>query len=266
MNIWEHVVRTGDWGAEFRYTPAVVEILKQRKIFIGHFEPLTAGGGGVSFSKDVFLEPYVTFFSNITEVSNMGAFSYCWTPLPQDVKMGRYCSVSAGLQVFGPRHRMEYATTCPAIDSYLGLIEAHNDFNNGQFDRSGCSFDLQPAPVIEDDIWIGQSVALSRNITIGTGSVVGACAVITKNVDPYMVVAGNPARVIRPRFPEKLIERLLQSKWWEYDIRVLKVCDYKDPEKFLDDFAKWKEFSKPIPYKPEKITFRHILNDLMDRM
>jgi len=81
-----------------------------------------------------------------------------------------------------------------------------------------------------------------------------------------MIVGGVPAQVIRPRFNEKIIDRLLQSKWWEYNPQIFQLCDYKNPEKFLDEFEELKHKKAATLYSPEKTTYRHILNNIMDKL
>ena len=68
--------------------------------------------------------------------------------------------------------------------------------------------------VIENDVWIAANVCIKQGVTIGTGAVVGAGSVVTKDVPPYAIVAGVPARIIRYRFNEETIQKLLDSQWW----------------------------------------------------
>lgn len=76
--------------------------------------------------------------------------------------------------------------------------------------------------VIGNDVWIGDRVFVKNGIKIGTGAVIGAGAVVTKDVPPYAVVAGVPAKVIKYRFSEAVIEKLLASKWWRLDDSLIK--------------------------------------------
>ena len=71
--------------------------------------------------------------------------------------------------------------------------------------------------MIGNDVWIGTRVMLLGAITIGDGAIIGAGSVVTKDVPPYAVVAGNPARVLHYRFPQEIINKLLEIKWWNHD-------------------------------------------------
>ncbi len=95
----------------------------------------------------------------------------------------------------------------------------------------------KPRPVLQHDVWTGNDVIIGRGITLHTGSVIGAGAVVTKDVPAYAIVGGSPARVIRKRFADRTIERLLESRWWERHPGVLFDHDITDPDRFLDQLA-----------------------------
>lgn len=76
--------------------------------------------------------------------------------------------------------------------------------------------------IIKNDVWIGDNVIILPNVTIGNGAILGANAIVTKDVAPYSVVGGNPAKVIKKRFSEDKIQELLASKWWEWDQETIK--------------------------------------------
>ena len=83
--------------------------------------------------------------------------------------------------------------------------------------------------IIGNDVWIGQRVVVKSGCRIGDGAVVGAGAVVTKDVPPYAIVGGVPAKVIRMRFSEDIIERLKEIKWWDYsDDRLKAIGPYMD--------------------------------------
>ena len=94
--------------------------------------------------------------------------------------------------------------------------------------------------VIGNDVWIGQGVLIKPGVTIGNGAVIGMGSVVTHDVPAYAVAAGNPARVIKMRFPAELAARLEASAWWDLSSDVLKRCApyMNDPEVFLEEVKK----------------------------
>ena len=70
--------------------------------------------------------------------------------------------------------------------------------------------------VVGNDVWIGMNATIMPGITIGDGAIIGACAVVASNVEPYSIVGGNPARPIRKRYSQQIIEELLDIRWWDW--------------------------------------------------
>ena len=105
------------------------------------------------------------------------------------------------------------------------------------------------SPVIGHDVWIGASAAILPGVTIGTGAIVGANSVVTRDVGPYEIVAGNPARLIRKRFSDEVIAGLLESEWWQYRFTDFNDLPLDDPAAFLPLFQKRKADLEP--YRPE---------------
>ncbi|SMF13265.1 Acetyltransferase (isoleucine patch superfamily) [Alteromonadaceae bacterium Bs31] len=130
------------------------------------------------------------------EMFVLGAFA-------PSVRIGRYVSVGKGVRVFTQNHPIDWVSTHPYF------YERH--FGHVREDL------LEPATtVIEHDVWIGQSAILLPGCKrVGTGAIIGAGAIVTKDVPPYAIVAGSPAKVLRYRFDELLREHLLASRWWE---------------------------------------------------
>lgn len=94
--------------------------------------------------------------------------------------------------------------------------------------------------IIGHDVWIGHSVIIKQGVTVGTGAVIGMGSIVTKDVAPYAIVAGSPAKEIRKRFNNEIIQKLLESKWWEFsDEKLHKYAAYfKEPEKFISELEK----------------------------
>lgn len=146
-------------------------------------------------------------------------------------EIGRYTSIASNVTLGGARHPMERVSMSPAF--YAGRDSIKTKF---------AEFDLPPPTkiIIGHDVWIGKSAIVLPGVTIGNGAVVGAGSVVTKDVPPYAIVAGNPARLIRFRFSEGVIEKLQASQWWQWpDSKVKKLAPYFDKvEAFLEESEK----------------------------
>lgn len=93
---------------------------------------------------------------------------------------------------------------------------------------------------IGNDVWIGNNVVIFDGVKIGNGAMIRTNALVTKNVEPYTIVGGIPAKVIRPRFTEEQIDFLMEFSWWDYDINWLKdnINRFDNVESFVKFFSK----------------------------
>lgn len=160
--------------------------------------------------------------------SNLGPHSFCGYDCDITyADIGSFVSIANGVVIGGGRHPMEWVSMSPVF--YEGRDSVKAKFSTHKRDPV-------KKVVIGHDVWIGRSAIVLPGVEIGVGAVVGAGAVVTKNVPAYAVVAGNPAHLIRYRFSESVIQRLLNSKWWELpDDRLHDLGQYfTDVEKFLE--------------------------------
>ena len=128
----------------------------------------------------------------------------------RNAEIGRYCSISWDVTIGAMGHPMESVSTHAfSFRKKFGLSE--NDY-----------FLKHEKVIIGNDVWIGCNVVIMPGIEIGNGAVIGGGGIITKNVRPYEIVAGNPAKHLRFRFSDEIINRLLGIKWWEWDDRIIK--------------------------------------------
>jgi len=121
--------------------------------------------------------------------------------------IGKYCSIGSGavfMMAGNQGHRMDWVSTFPFY--YQANI----------FQSSKNAYKKTKDTTISHDVWIGSETMIMAGVTIGSGAVVAARAVVTKDVPPYAVVGGNPAQVIRYRFDDETIAKLLKLKWWEW--------------------------------------------------
>ena len=120
--------------------------------------------------------------------------------------IGAFCSIANRVSIGGVRHPTEFVSTSPVFLS-------HKDSVKAKF--AGHDYLPVVRTVVGNDVWIGEGAFLKAGITIGDGSVIGMGAVVTKDVAPYSIVGGNPARLIRLRFEQEIVDVLLKMKWWE---------------------------------------------------
>jgi hypothetical protein len=137
--------------------------------------------------------------------------------------------------MMGSKHPSDWISTSPfsyAPEPLLGLRAYFADREITTFNV----FDFPQDPLqveVGHDVWIGAGVLLNRKIKIGTGAIVGARSIVTKDVPPYAIVAGAPAKIVRYRFPEAVVERLLALEWWRYGPEVLCALDVREADGFI---------------------------------
>jgi len=122
------------------------------------------------------------------------------------LKIGAYCSIANDVEIIlGGYHRTDWVTTYP----FSVLWPSARHLNGHPWNKGDV--------VIGNDVWIGSGVLILSGVTIGDGAVVAARAVVTKDVAPYTMVAGNPARPTKKRYDDDTIARLLRVRWWDWD-------------------------------------------------
>jgi virginiamycin A acetyltransferase len=124
--------------------------------------------------------------------------------------IGKFCMIASGVEFImnGANHLTDAVSAYPFAAFGGAWAEA----------MRGKSYPSRGDTVVGNDVWIGYRAALMPGIRIGDGAIIGAYSVVTKDVAPYAIVGGNPAREIRPRFSPGHVERLLQLRWWDWDI------------------------------------------------
>ena len=258
----EELLFDTDHAVGLRLSPRVRAALAARRI--GIRPPETALADHVIFPKAVTVEAYASFPNQI-EFYDLGAFSYAETDeYLGRVKVGRYCSIASDVEAFGERHPSEWVTQSMVTYDfgYPGIRYGHEDFGGGLPSPASFPDRHGGALVIGHDVWIGRHVQIARGLTIGHGAVVAAGSVVTRDVPPYTIVGGVPAKVIRPRFPEAIAEALLASAWWDCAPTALWACDFTDPAGFPERLAEARAEGRVQPFDPLRTTAADLLADL----
>ncbi len=152
---------------------------------------------------------------------DVGLYSYgCFDPwrMPGPLVIGRYCSIAKTVRSAPINHPFEALSTHPALyERKFGVVPDDIRYDDPQ--------------VIEDDVWIGHNaVILPSCRRIGRGAIVGAGAIVTRDVPRYTIVAGNPAKVLRERFSTELQAALEASRWWTLDLAGLRELVRANPD------------------------------------
>ena len=140
--------------------------------------------------------------------------------------IGSFCSIANHVSIGGAMHPMHFISTSPVFLSHRDSVKAKFSYHD---------YLPQIQTTIASDVWIGEGVFIKAGVTIGTGAVIGMGSVLTRDVPPYAIFGGNPARLIRYRFDDETIRGLLASQWWEWpDEKLKKYGKYiNDPKLFL---------------------------------
>lgn len=179
----------------------------------------------------ILLHPRVGFLKSLVDAENIeiGDFTYYDDPAGPEhfvekcvlyhypfigdrLVIGRYCAIAEGAKFVmnGANHAMAGFSTYP-----------FNIFGNGWeegFDPTTWSKELRGDTVVGNDVWIGMEALLMPGVAVGHGAIVAARAVVSRDVPPYSIVAGNPAKVVKHRFDPRTVARLLAVAWWDWPV------------------------------------------------
>lgn len=149
------------------------------------------------------------------------SFDECARYLPPDegvdqLIVGSFCSIGSGaafIMAGNQGHRNEWISTFPFY--WMSEEPAFAGAQNG-YEGAGDT-------VIGNDVWIGSEAVIMPGIKVGDGAVIGTRALVTRDVEPYAIIGGNPAKTIRKRFDERTVQMLLEMKWWDWPIDQLQA-------------------------------------------
>lgn len=153
---------------------------------------------------------------NFIQDAKVGRFTYTGQNTTiRGSSVGRFCSISWNVSVGGKDHGMDRVTNS-------ALWAFHNMDGNKPEPSSFVYAKDEPACVLGSDVWVATNAVVLRGVVVGDGAVIAAGCVVTRDVEPYTVVAGVPGKVIRSRFPDQLRQALLDLKWWDWPVEIIR--------------------------------------------
>lgn len=155
-----------------------------------------------------------TYYDDFEEVSNFEKnVRYHFDFIGDKLIIGKFCMIASDVTFImnGGNHLTEATTAYP----FAIFGGAWQDAMEGK------TYPTKGDTIIGNDVWIGHDATIMPGVYIGNGAIIASKAVVTKNVEPYTIVGGNPAKPIKKRFSEDTISKLLQLKWWDWDIEKI---------------------------------------------
>jgi acetyltransferase-like isoleucine patch superfamily enzyme len=188
----------------------------------------------VNVDKNSYIGLNTVLFNNVSiQNTQIGDYTYVQSnSVISSSSIGKFCSIASNVHIGLAEHPMHLISTSPVFYDNTQPLPAF--FIEKKESENIC------LPVeIKEDVWIGQSVIIKSGVSIGIGAVIAAGAVVVKDVEPYSIVGGVPAKHIKYRFDEILRNSLIQSKWWEYpDNKLIELSSYFNRPDELINFLK----------------------------
>lgn len=184
---------------------------------------------------------------------SIGAFTYVGPGSEiRNTRIGRYCAIAANAGIGPAEHPMDWLSCHPFQYAGVPYFSDHPDWES--VSTSKVRFRKNSAITrIGHDVWIGRNAIIRQGVTVGTGAIIAGGAFVNRDVAPYTIVAGVPAKPVRRRLPEALVTRLLASEWWNWKLDSKKHgFDFSRPDEFVTKFEKLKQQNAFAPLTPER--------------
>jgi acetyltransferase-like isoleucine patch superfamily enzyme len=146
-----------------------------------------------------------------TQIVNttIGRYSYTgYNCMIIETHIGNFCSIANNVVIGGANHPIDWVSTSPVF--HQGKNTLNKNFSNHEFNT-------YKKTIIGNDVWIGNNSLIKSGLIIGHGAIIGMGSVVTKNIGNYEIWAGNPAKLIRKRFSDEYIQKILEIGWWDFE-------------------------------------------------
>lgn len=157
--------------------------------------------------------------------SSIGKYTYVYESKVIHASIGKFCSIASDCIIGGGAHPIDWVSSSPLF--LKGKNVFHKNFSQHEFNEYKITS-------IGNDVWIGSRCLIKGGVTIGDGVIIGMGSVVTHDIPPYEIWAGNPARFIKKRFDDETIKFLLHIQWWNFSENELKL--YAEKFNKIDDF------------------------------
>jgi acetyltransferase-like isoleucine patch superfamily enzyme len=240
-------------------TQKLKDALRDRGISLNH--PI-----GTRLPTKTLLEPSCGLKNmGIHHSISMGSFSYGVSGFYFGCRIGRYCSFGEQVQIGRHSHPMHWASSSPFFyQDYKSILDmdlpSDISLKPSEFNRSSIPTVMKETH-IGHDVWIGHGAFILPGVKIGTGALIAAKSVVTKDVPPYALVAGTPAKIIRMRFSDAEIQGLLESKWWNYAPWQMKGITIDKIPDFLESIHNL-NFLGAETFSPEVVDLKNLSETL----
>ena len=198
---------------------------------------VSIGSGCCIDGRDTFFEGCNRIGDDTRFRGRLGYGSYIGSNCEVDGAIGRFCSIAGNIHtVIGSHPTRTFVSTHPAF--FSTKKQAGFTYVQEQLFEESVFAAPKHQVIIGNDVWIGYGATLLSGITVGDGAIVAAGAVVTKDVPPYAIVGGVPAKVIRYRFEKETVDRLLSVRWWDWPLETIRERskDFSDVREFAEKY------------------------------
>jgi acetyltransferase-like isoleucine patch superfamily enzyme len=193
----------------------------------------------------LLIEPCVQFRDGTYDIEHIGGYTYMGgrnTHMRHIHSIGRFCSIAADINAGQVEHPTDFLSTASVLygdwaQQWPSMKPFYaSNASNVATAIAKCRTQMAKKAgriTIGNDVWIGYGAYLARGVKVGDGAVIAAHAVVTRNVPPYAIVGGVPARLIRYRFDPEIVEALQRLRWWNYGLHALEGVHFEDIERSI---------------------------------